>query len=370
MYKRQVAAGEFSNDLSYSNTTALSLNGGTIKDAVGNNADLTLASPGSVGSLSANKAIVIDGNTKPILSDIADLSISEDTTQTLILSATDEQGDNIVYAATSDTNAVIVNIKKDTLSFMPIANWFGKAVITVVASDGKLNDSKYFDLSVINTQDPPEPFNWTSSAADTINITKTNFQDSYNLQWSESIDVDKDTINYLVSAKIGSYPTEEIYDTTVTALPISYQEFLQNAFERSPGPKVIVRFSVKATDGIDTVNVTGEDRVVYVNRYDYLSTDDIVAPTDFALHDNHPNPFNPTTQIRFDIPIMADVRLTIYNMMGQKVKAYQMNGLSAGNHTLTWNATNNLGAPVAAGIYLYQLQTKGFVKTKKMALIK
>ena len=140
--------------------------------------------------------------------------------------------------------------------------------------------------------------------------------------------MDNDSINYLVSAKIGSYPTEEIYDTTVTTLPISYQEFLQNAFERSPGPKVIVRFSVKATDGIDTVNVTGEDRVVYVNRYDYLSTDDIVAPTDFALHDNHPNPFNPTTQIRFDIPIMADVRLTIYNMMGQKVKEYQMNGLS------------------------------------------
>ena len=114
---------------------------------------MTLASPGSIGSLSANKAIVIDGNTKPILLDIADLSMSEDSRQTLILSATDEQGDDIVYTATSDTNAVIVNIEKDTLSFMPITDWFGKAVITVVASDGKLNDSKYFDLSVINAQD-------------------------------------------------------------------------------------------------------------------------------------------------------------------------------------------------------------------------
>ena len=57
-------------------------------------------------------------------------------------------------------------------------------------------------------------------------------------------------------------------------------------------------------------------------------------------------------------------------MIGQKVKEYHMNGLSAGYHTVTWNATNNSGAPVAAGVYLYQLQTKGFVKTKKMALIK
>ena len=370
IFNYTVAKGVFSNDLSYSNTTALSLNGGAIKDAVGNNADLALASPGSVGSLSANKAIVIDGNTKPILSEIADLSMNEDSKQTLILSATDDQEDDIVYSATSDTIALILNIEKDTLSFMPITDWFGKAVITVVASDGKLSDSINFNLNVLNTHDPPQPFNWISSATDTIDITKTNFQDSYNLQWSESIDVDKDSINYLVSAKIGTYPKEEIYDTTVTTLPIPYQELLENVFEVTPGPKATVHFSVKATDGIDTVNVTGEDRVVYVNRYDYLSTDDIAAPTDFALHDNYPNPFNPTTQIRFDMPIMGDVRLTVYNMLGQKVKEYQMNGLSAGSHTLTWDATNDFGDPIGAGIYFYQLQTKTFTKTKRMVLLK
>ncbi len=366
-----VAKGEFSNDLSYSKTTALSLNGGTIKDAVGNNADLTLASPGSIGSLSANKAIVIDGNTKPILLDIAEISMSEDSRQTLILSATDEQGDDIVYSATSDTNAVILNIEKDTLSFMPITDWFGKTAITVIASDGKLNDSKDFELSVFNVQDPPASFSWISSATDTINITKTNFQDSYNLQWSESIDVDKETVNYILFAGTGSSAKEIVYDTTSASVLIPYMAFLENTFEQIPMlPAATVRFSVKATDGIDTVNITGEDRVVYVNRYDYLSTDDIAAPTDYALHDNYPNPFNPTTQIRFDMPIMGDVRLTIYNMLGQKVKEYQMNGLPVGYHTLTWNATNNLGDPVSAGIYFYQLQTKTFTKTKRMVLLK
>ena len=67
--------------------------------------------------------------------------------------------------------------------------------------------------------------------------------------------MDKDSINYLVSAKIGTYPKEEIYDTTVTTLPIPYQEFLENVFEVTPGPTATVRFSVKATDGI-TVNIT------------------------------------------------------------------------------------------------------------------
>ena len=129
---------------------------------------MTLASPGSIGSLSANKAIVIDGNTKPILLDIADISMSEDSRQTLILSATDEQGDDIVYSATSDTKRIL-NIEKDTLSFMPITDWFGKVAITVVASDGKLNDSKDFELSVFNAQDPPAYFK--GSAAIPIPLT-------------------------------------------------------------------------------------------------------------------------------------------------------------------------------------------------------
>ena len=55
--------------------------------------------------------------------------------------------------------------------------------------------------------------------------------------------------------------------------------------------KTTVRFSVKATDGIDTVNITGEDRVVYVNRYDYLSTDDIQMNYIIIEADNNPNPF-------------------------------------------------------------------------------
>ena len=110
--------------------------------------------------------------------------------------------------------------------------------------------------------------------------------------------------------------------------------------------------------------------MVYVNRYDYLSTEDIATPTDFALHDNFPNPFNPTTQIRFDLPIKGDVRFTIYNMLGHKVREYNMKGLSAGYHTLTWNATNNLGSPVSSGIYFYQIQTKELLKTKRMVLLK
>ena len=56
--------------------------------------------------------------------------------------------------------------------------------------------------------------------------------------------------------------------------------------------------------------------------------------------------------------------------MGQKIKEYHMRGLSAGYHSLTWDANNSFGQPVSAGIYFYRFETKTFTKTKRMLLLK
>ena len=174
----------------------------------------------------------------------------------------------------------------------------------------------------------------------------------------------------MVYAKVGVYPAEEIYDTTVTSVSITYQEILWGVFEGSPVNGATVSLNVKATDGIDTVDVTGDNRVIYVNRYEYLSTDGEGVPVEFALHENYPNPFNPSTTLRFDLPEVSNLTLTIYNMLGQKVRTFNYQNTSAGYHSVKWNATNDYGDPVGAGVYLYQLQTKDFVKTRKMVLLK
>ena len=133
---------------------------------------------------------------------------------------------------------------------------------------------------------------------------------------------------------------------------------------------VTVKFSVSATDGIDTVKVTGDDRVVFVNRYDFLSVDKINLPKSYALHNNFPNPFNPSTLIRFDLPVSDDAEISIYNMLGQKVKTFAMYNKSAGTHSVRWNGVNQNNEPVAAGVYFYQLKTKHYTKMKKMVLVK
>ena len=209
-----------------------------------------------------------------------------------------------------------------------------------------------------------------SSALDTINITQSNLADTYTLQWDASTDVDGDTINYLIYAKIGLYPTEAVEEITDTTFQLIYEEILEHVFEGRPGNGATVNLNVKATDGIDTVDVTGDNRVLFVNRYEYLSTESEGIPTEFALHENYPNPFNPTTTLRFDLLEASNLTLTIYNMLGQKIRSYDMQSTPAGHHSLKWNATNDYGDPVGAGVYLHQLQTKDFVKTRKMVLLK
>ncbi len=88
-------------------------------------------------------------------------------------------------------------------------------------------------------------------------------------------------------------------------------------------------------------------------------------PTGYALSQNYPNPFNPTTEIRFTLPKATNVRLDIYNILGQRVTTLIDQQLPPGEHTATWNAERK-----ATGIYLYRLQTDDFADTKKMVLIK
>ena len=315
-------------------------------------------------------------NAPPVLSPLPDVSVNEDSSITVSLvaiNADNVDNDPITYSATSEKSEVKLSFGSvsSKLDISADENWNGSSVITVYASDGKDIDSTKFSLKVNPIQDAPYAFEWVSTASDTINISQSNLADTYELKWSESKDVDGETIDYLLHVQIGIYPAEEIYDTTSTSVQITYEEFVENVFELFPMlPGATVKFSVVATDGIDTVKVTGDDRVVYVNRYDYLSIAAEGIPLEFALHENYPNPFNPTTTLRFDLPEVSDITLTIYNMLGQKVRTFDYQNTSAGYHSVTWDATNDLGQQVGAGVYLYQLQTKNFVKTRKMVLLK
>ena len=93
-------------------------------------------------------------------------------------------------------------------------------------------------------------------------------------------------------------------------------------------------------------------------------------PKEYILNQNYPNPFNPVTTLRYDLPEQSDVTITIYNMLGRKVKTLVNPTQDAGFKSMIWDATNDYGKPVSAGVYLYQIQAGEFVQTKKMVLLK
>ena len=312
-------------------------------------------------------------NDAPVIASISSDSTTEDVSAASVymLSATDVEGDAVSFAASPDTSGIKVSLVDNELSIVPEPDYFGNASVTVFATDGEDTDSTSFVFTVVNTQDAPSEFEWMSLDTDTIDVTMVNSYLEYSLEWTESLDPDQETITYLVYLSVGRYGSRLVASVTDNAYTLSYAALSDTVFSKLPSiPRAQASFTVDATDGIDTVSVTGDQKVVVLDRGGFLSVENTGIPSQYALSDNYPNPFNPSTRIQFQLPQSATVNLVIYNMVGQEIKRFTMTNLNAGYHSVMWNATNNDGAPVSNGVYLYQLQTDQFVQTKKMVFMK
>ncbi|MDO9576360.1 MAG: FlgD immunoglobulin-like domain containing protein, partial [Candidatus Cloacimonadales bacterium] len=121
--------------------------------------------------------------------------------------------------------------------------------------------------------------------------------------------------------------------------------------------------------GISAVYDLGESEIVVV-EFTYTGTgveNNLISVTE--LSGNYPNPFNPTTTIAFSLKEDSQVILEVYNVKGESIKQLVSDQLSAGQHSVVWNGTDNSGKPVSSGIYFYKLRSKNFSSTRKMILM-
>jgi hypothetical protein len=93
-------------------------------------------------------------------------------------------------------------------------------------------------------------------------------------------------------------------------------------------------------------------------------------PNAIALHQNYPNPFNLTTTIIYELPVVTNVTIEVYNVLGQKVTTLLDGQESAGVHSISWDGTDESGRTVSSGVYMYRLSTRTFNVEKKMILMK
>jgi len=101
-----------------------------------------------------------------------------------------------------------------------------------------------------------------------------------------------------------------------------------------------------------------------------MSTDNIYYPNTYSLHQNYPNPFNPKTQIRYDLKNDVNVRIDIFDLKGNKIKTLIDESQSNGHKAIYWDATNDYGQKVSAGMYIYTIKADNYFQSRKMLFLK
>ena len=124
---------------------------------------------------------------------------------------------------------------------------------------------------------------------------------------------------------------------------------------------------------IEFVDLAGNPDTVLLEVAQTTDAEDeaeVVLPDAFELLQNYPNPFNPATSIVFRTPIACELRLEVYNALGQHIRTIFSGKIAAGEKEFEWDSRDDAGNAVGSGVYLYRVQADSYSATKKMLLIK
>ena len=104
--------------------------------------------------------------------------------------------------------------------------------------------------------------------------------------------------------------------------------------------------------------------------FTYVVENEELLPFQYRLSQNYPNPFNPATTINYSIPLRTHVDISIYNLLGRRLKTIAEGMKDGGDHSVIWDGTDENGIPAATGVYMYRLKAGDYIETRKMLLLK
>lgn len=202
--------------------------------------------------------------------------------------------------------------------------------------------------------------------------------------WAATEDFDGDDVTYewalytTDTTEVAVVPSNLNGTAAEVTLPYATVDALLEGANLEFGESATFVWNVRVSDGSDTLNVHGpygsfgDDfmpiyRTLTLTRSAEATSNETEAglPDSYSLDQNFPNPFNPTTQITFDLPQASKVELTVFDMLGRKVATLINKRMSAGTQQVQFDAAN-----LSSGMYIYRLEAGSFTSTKKMTLIK
>lgn len=262
-----------------------------------------------------------------------------------------ETADSALYYQVISGSYVTACDQDSCFIFFAPANWFGRDTLQLIVTDGFAADTADQMIEVIAVNDPPifielpDTIRFHNDLSAEFNIWNcVHDEESPAAKLSYTFTPDKDSLSVDYNSSTGT--------VTLTA----------------PNFVGMVKLLVKASDDS---NATAKGMIVVAVEYPTsVNWTAKELPQEFKLDQNYPNPFNMETTIEYQLPHSCYVELTIFNLLGQQVKALIAQPRNAGYFKVAWNGTDNSGNNVNSGIYVVTLHAGDFVQGMKIIVLK
>jgi hypothetical protein len=189
-----------------------------------------------------------------------------------------------------------------------------------------------------------------------LKATNSIFMDVNNI-----IDADRGTALYCDTLNTGGFNVDTL-------------EVIENIYAEDPEFADPDNYNFMVSDFFKEIAIGSDGVVVGDVNWAFVPTGVAThkenVPASFSLKQNYPNPFNPATSINYTLNKDIHVKLSVYNILGQKIKTLIDKQQTAGQHVVHWEGKNGAGQQVSTGVYIYKLEAGDFSKTMKMLLLR
>ena len=286
------------------------------------------------------------------------------------------------YTYISDYQLFVVDIGSGQTTFLTTIN---TSVNPYVPPSSYWAIDDYIYLNITNYTDYYHLYKVHSSNAEMPLIQLTEGETNFRLPYSYNSNLNKLILKSTnVADSLSDLWVYELETNQLSFIDTIQGEFLDRQTWSKDNLKVAIQLQLNLGPGevlpiqiYDFVNDTitalsdsalplfwlGGQELDIRDNFDYM-------PIDYFLKQNFPNPFNPITTLRYDLPENGLVNITIYDMLGNVISQLVNEVQNSGHKSIQWDATNNQGQPVSAGVYLYSIKAGDFRQTKKMILLK